>query len=276
MLRWLFKRLADIREHDAYLILDADSHPETDFLLRLNHHFLEGAQVVQGYSQVRHPERSVMESLAFLGFALNRNLRYRGRARLGWTSNLLGTGMCFRRQVIERFGWNTTTMVEDIEYEMMLHLGGIRVCFADDARLSVELHHSVDQSRSQRARWDLGKFEVRNRYLPGLLRAAVRRRDPGYLDSALELLLPPFSLFCVLVLGCCALYFGFFFHRYPDVAPLYFGLAVGLALYVFWGLISARAERKVYLALLHAPFFMLWRLWIVVLEGRRGSKKRQW
>jgi cellulose synthase/poly-beta-1,6-N-acetylglucosamine synthase-like glycosyltransferase len=276
VLKWVFPRLLEYGDHDAYVVIDADTHLEKDFLQRINDHFCNGAQVVQGYSQVRHPEFSPMESLAFLGFALNRNLRYRGRSRLGWTSNLMGTGMCFLRTVIENHGWNTTTMVEDIEYEMMLHLNGIRVLFASDAKINVELHRNVNQSQEQRTRWDMGKFEVRNYYLPRLLKEGFTRKDISYFDSAMELILPPFSLLCVLVLSGCLLFTLFGYGGVNVNFYIWLTVFLGLFSYIFLGLLTARANIKVYTSLVYAPFFIFWRLWIVLLEMLRKNKSRQW
>jgi len=276
VLRWVFPRLIEYGNHDAFIIIDADTHMEPDFLLEVNDHFCRGAKAVQGYSQARHPERSPLESLAFLGFALNRNLRYRGRTRLGWTTNLMGTGMCFLREVIEKHGWNTRTMVEDIEYEMFLHLNDIRVTFAYQARINVELHKSVKQSKGQRTRWDLGKFEVRNRYLPQLLRKGIRERDISYFDSAMELLLPPFSLFCFIVMACCALFFLFGFDGITINFYLWITVLFSLLLYIFSGLVTVKASVKVYRALLFAPLFIVWRAWIVFLEMLKRNKQRQW
>ena len=276
VLRWVFPRLLEYGNHGAYVVIDADTHMEKDFLQRINHHFCHGAKVVQGYSQVRHPEDSPMESLAFLGFALNRNLRYRGRSKLGWTSNLMGTGMCFLREVIQNHGWNTTSMVEDIEYEMMLHLCGIRVVFAYDARVNVKLHKSVDQSKGQRTRWDIGKFEVRNTYVPKLLKEGIRTRDVSYFDSAMELLLPPFSLLCVIIVASCCLFVLFGYRGINLNMYIWLAVFASLMLYVLIGLVTAKANGRVYRSLLYAPFFMFWRFWIVFLESFKRNKERQW
>ncbi len=276
VLRWVFPRLLEYGDHEAYVIIDADTHIDAGFLKVVNSHFCGGAKVVQGYSQVRHPERSPMESLAFLGFALNRNLRYRGRRRLGWTTNLMVTGMCFLREVISRHGWNTISMVEDIEYEMFLHLNDIRVTFATDAKISVELHNSVQQSKGQRTRWDMGKFEVRNRFLPKLLKAFFNKKDLSYLDSSMELILPPFSLLCAIVLTCCALFFvfgdaGWWINFYIRLAIL-----LCLVLYILVGLATVKTNAKVYRSLMYAPFFIVWRSWIIFLEFLKKNKQRQW
>ncbi len=276
VLHWVFPRLLEYGDHGAYLIIDADTHMDADFLSVVNSHFCGGAKVVQGYSQVRHPERSPMESLAFLGFALNRNLRYRGRSRLGWTTNLMGTGMCFLREVIAQHGWNTTSMVEDIEYEMFLHLNDIRVSFATDAKISVELHKSVQQSKGQRTRWDIGKFEVRNRFLPKLLKDFFRKKDLSYLDSSMELILPPFSLFCVIVLICCTLFFGFEDEGWRINFYIWLAIFFCLVSYILVGLATVKTNVKVYRSLLYAPFFIVWRSWIIFLEFLKKNKQRQW
>ena len=276
VLKWVFPRLLEYGDHGAYVVIDADTHMDEDFLQRINQHLCSGAHAVQGYSQVRHPEDSPMESLAFLGFALNRNLRYRGRSKLGWTSNLMGTGMCFLRDVIEEYGWHTTSMVEDIEYEMMLHLHGIRVFFAHDAGVKVKLHKSVDQSKGQRTRWDIGKFEVRNTYVPKLLKEGIRKRDVSYFDSAMELLLPPFSLLCVIVLACSGLFFLFGYHGVTLNLYIWLTVLSGFMLYVLVGLVTAKAEGRVYRSLLYAPLFMIWRFWIVCRESFKGNTGRKW
>lgn len=275
-LGWAFPGLLERYSHDAFIVLDADTYMDPDFLQAINQYFCRGAKVVQGYSQARHPERSPMESLSFLGFALNRNLRYRGRSRLGWSANLMGTGMCFSRQILEQLGWNTTTMVEDIEYGMFLHLHGVRVVFAPDAGINVELHAGVNQTGGQRARWDMGKFEVRNRYLPKLLKAGFAKRDIRYFDSAMELLLPPFSLFCIVVVACAGLFFLVDFRGINLNFYLWLAVVVSLILYTTLGLVTAGADAKVYRSLLYAPFFLLWRCWIILSESCRGNKKRQW
>ncbi len=275
-LGWAFPHLLARGGHDAYLVIDADTRLAPDYLRIMNRYLAGGEEAIQGYSQVRHPQRSIMESLAFLGFALNRNLRYRGRSRLGWSANLLGTGMCFSRGLLERLGWNTTTLVEDIEYTMFLLVNGKRVIFAPEARLEVELHPGVGKSGGQRRRWDMGKFEVRNRYVALLLRAAWTRRDPRCFDAALELLLPPFSIFVLLVLVAAGLFFLLDYHG-PSLGSFFWAAAVaGLAGYIFIGLISARAPAAVYRALVYAPFFLFWRLWILAGQalGKRG--RGQW
>ena len=273
VLQWAVPRLLAHGDHDALVVLDADSHVDAGFFQAVNSRLCQGARVVQGYSQVRHPERSVLESLAFLGFALNRNLRYRGRSRLGLSANLMGTGMCFAREILERFGWPATSMVEDVEYQMFLLLHGVRVVFATDAGISVELHGGHQASARQRARWDMGKFDVRNRFLGRLLRKGIQG-DLRCLDGAMELLLPPFAILCFLVVigWTISSWWGLrSWARYPWDGALLLLLA-----YTCAGLVSARAGARVYLALFSAPLFVLWRLKVIAGEIWRGAQPGRW
>jgi cellulose synthase/poly-beta-1,6-N-acetylglucosamine synthase-like glycosyltransferase len=274
-LKWAFDRLLRQGDHEAYVIIDADTLMDSNFLKAINQRLCEGEKAVQGYYDVLNPERSPMESLSFLGFALNRMLRYKGRTRLGWTANLLGTGMCFRRKVIEQFGWDTTSFVEDIEYQMFLHLNGVRVAFAPEARVYVKMYNTFSSSTGQRRRWDVGKFAVRNKYLPKLLREGIRRRDLSYFDSALELIIPPFSIFVILTLACFFLFIIFDFQGPNLNFYIWISVISFLGMYILSGLMVARASLKMYLSLLYVPYFLLWRLWIVI-HGAFRKNRQQW
>ena len=116
------------------------------------------------------------------------------------TTNLLGNGMCFSRDVIERFGWGGFSIVEDIEYEMFLLLCGMRVAFASDAKIYAEIPETFAESRIQRSRWDIGKFQILRRFFLKLLIKGVKEKDMAYFDALMELLIPPYALFLILTI----------------------------------------------------------------------------
>ena len=266
VLQWAFEHLLKKGNHDVFAVIDADTIVEPNFLNAMNQRIIEGAKAVQGYYDVLHPERSPMESLYFLSFVISRNLRYNGRTRLGWTSNLLGSGMCFTREVIKRFGWCANSIVEDIEYEMILHLNGIRVVFAPEAKIYAEIPDTFKNAETQRGRWDIGKFKIRNRYLPKLVWEGIKRRDVSYFDSAMELLIPPFSHFVTLILTFFLLFILLNFKGFNLNFYIWMIIIGGLGTYIAGGLISARASLKIYLTLIYAPFFLLWRFWVIIKD----------
>ena len=263
-LQWAFTRLLQAGDHEAYVIIDADTVVDCEFLNCMNQRVYEGGKAIQGYYDVLDPDRSPMRSLSYLGFVLNRNLRYLGRSRLSWTSNLLGNGMCFTRDIIRKYGWCATSITEDIEYEMMLHLNGIRVIFAAEAKIYAEIPDTFRRSKTQRGRWDTGKFAVRNKYFLKLISAGFRKKDISYFDSALELLIPPFSLFVFLIALCFILFLLLNHKTYAVNSIVWMSIMPALGVYILTGLIRARGSLKIYLSLLYAPYFIVWRLYVVI------------
>ncbi len=214
-----------------------------------------------------------MESLSYLGFVATRLLRYRGRSKLGGSSNLLGNGMCFARTILETFGWSATSIIEDVEFGMQLQLSGIRVAFAEEARVYAEIPGTFAAAANQRGRWDLGRVEVARRYLPPLVMTAFARADLRCLDAAIELLIPPFPItIAAMTLGFAAFFVwgGPFFGLVAWIA-----VAAGMAAYTGLCLFTARAQPRVYLSLLYAPFFMLWRIFLMIKDIFE-KKHRRW
>jgi cellulose synthase/poly-beta-1,6-N-acetylglucosamine synthase-like glycosyltransferase len=273
-LQWVFNHING-EEYDAVVIIDADTLVETDFLRVMNQLLCAGEKAIQGYYDVLDPEKSPIASLSYLGFVLNRNLRYKGRSRLGWSSNLLGNGMCFSREVVEKFEWDGTSIVEDIEYEMRLVLNGIRVVFAPEAKVYAEIPDSFKNSKVQRARWDLGKIQVRNKYLFKLVNEGIRQSKLIYFDCALELLIPPYSLFCALVAVLFLSITVFSWGNHDILFFFWVGNTTFLILYSLIGLMIAQASWRIYKNLLYAPFFLFWRL-MTVFTGYLSNAGNEW
>ena len=277
-LQWAIERLkAEKRfeRYDAFVIIDADTLIDTHFLKAMDCRIAGGEMAIQGYYDVINPEVSPMASLSYFGFVISRNLRFKGRTRMGWSNNLLGNGMCFSREVLDRFGWKATSIVEDVEYAVMLHLNGIRVTFAPEARIYAEIPQTFKQSKIQRSRWDIGKFQMRNRYLPLLVKTAVKTRDISYLDTAMELMIPPFSFFFVLAFGLFGLFLATSFDGLNLLSMIWFTIVSALVFYIMIGFIIADANWKAYKNLIYAPFFLLWRIETVVW-GYLFKIRNQW
>jgi cellulose synthase/poly-beta-1,6-N-acetylglucosamine synthase-like glycosyltransferase len=263
-LQWAFERLKEgkcIDTYDAFIIIDADTIVDSNFLASMDYRIAKGELAIQGYYDVINPDVSPMASLSYLGFVLSRNLRYKGRSRIGWASNLLGNGMCFAKEVINRYGWNATSIVEDVEYAVTLLLNGVRVSFAPEAKIFAEIPTTFKDSKIQRSRWDIGKFQMRNKYLVQLIKSAIRKRDISYLDTAIELMIPPFSLFLVFSFVSFGLYLAILFNGFNILSIIWFATVSALVVYVLVGLIMAKSSWKIYKNLIiYIPFFLFWRV----------------
>lgn len=275
-LNWAFSMLQKRSVADAFVIIDADTIVQSNLLEVMNQHLARGAKVIQAYYDISSPESSPMASFTFLGFVISRNLKYRGRSRLGWSVNLLGNGMCLSREVIERFGWPAFSISEDLEYQLQLLMNGIRGVFAPEAKVYSAIPSSLKSYHRQRSRWDIGKYRLRNRYVPLLFSRGLREREFAFWDAFLELLIPPYTIY----VGSSFLLYLIYLVAFYEAPGVHFYLwtvqVVGISLYTMIGLVLAAAPVKVYLNLLYAPFFLIWRLAIacesLFAEGKTWVK----
>ena len=274
-LRWAFQEIKKWkRSYDAFVIMDADSQIDPDFLAVMNRKLSEGNKVLQGMVQVINPERSPVASLIFLGWSLNQRLRHMGTSRLGYFGFLLGNGICIRTEIIDRHGWNATSILEDVEYGVMMRLAGLKIGFIPDAKIYAQNPSSFRYAESQRIRWDQGRFLIMKKYVPELLKGSIIRRDFSLLFSALELLIPPYTL---LVSFISILFFIYLLTSYRGADLnlfLWISIFSVLSCYSITGLIVSKANLKVWMSILYVPVFMIWRM-LINIKGcfHRGSLK---
>jgi cellulose synthase/poly-beta-1,6-N-acetylglucosamine synthase-like glycosyltransferase len=271
-LQWLMQQLwASAEPHDAVLILDADSIVSPNFLTVMDTRLSRGERAIQAYYAVRDPQSSWSASLRSVALAALHYLRPLGRMPLGGSAGLKGNGMVFAAEIVREYQWSAS-LTEDIEYHMALILSGQRVTFAPDAIVWAEMPSSLKAARTQNVRWERGRQEMVRQYVPRLLRAALARRSFLLFDSAVEQIIPPFSLVAaaslLLLVGALAL---------QSVPAIFMGafLLVGQAVYILVGLGLSGAPRKVYQALLYAPIFIVWKVWLY-LRVLIGLDRKGW
>jgi 1,2-diacylglycerol 3-beta-glucosyltransferase len=285
-LQWLLQRLWEAGEpHDGILILDADSVISTNFLRVMDARLARGERVIQSYYAVREPEQSWSVSLRYVALAVLHYLRPLARMVLGGSTGLKGNGMVFAADVLRQHEWSAS-ITEDIEFHMALILDGERVMFAPDAIVEAEMPETLSGSQTQNVRWEQGRLQMAKTYIPQLLRqawSAVKQGEYGraylLLDAVMEHLIPPFSILVAISgLGFLAAMVLFLF---PSDATLvnslkWLNLILGVfnitsqIIYIFYGLHLVQAPKQIYKALLYAPAFVFWKIWLYIriLLGR--------
>lgn len=259
-LQWLLSRLQEGGPvYDAYVIVDADTVVSPNFLSVMNGHLARGDVAIQCYYGVLNSSDSWPAALRYAALALYNGLRPRGRDALGLSAGLRGNGMCFASSVIERFGWDAFTLAEDAEFHLRLVEAGVRVAYAPDATVLAEMPTSLRQARSQNVRWERGRLQMLRRFGPRLLRDGIARRDPVRLDAIAEQLVPPLSVLTGTVAAMCALTTILRAHAARRLAM---AVLLGQITYVFTGLLLVKARLRAYLALLFAPLYVVWKLWV--------------
>lgn len=280
-LQWLLARLETMQaSYDAALILDADSVVSPNFLTVMNAQLNHGERVIQAHYAVLHPERSWVMSLRAAALALVHYLRPLGRMALGGSVGLKGNGMVFQRSVLTEHQWSAS-VTEDIDYHMALILSGERVAFAPDATVWAEMPGTLRGAHTQNMRWEQGRYQLARYYVPLLLQAAFSPQPSArplsrslLLDSIMEHIIPPFSI----VMGASVVYWGLAWlcAMLWGATPLLILatlLLLGQLIYIAGGLILAGTPPQTYLALLYAPIFIFWKMWLILTMMTRVEKQ---
>jgi cellulose synthase/poly-beta-1,6-N-acetylglucosamine synthase-like glycosyltransferase len=258
-LQWLINRLSEPPgRYDAYLIVDADSTLSANFLTVLNNHLARGDEVVQSYDGVLNEGDSWVSALSFIALALFNNLRPLGRDALGLSVGLHGNGMCFSSAIINNFGWDSFGLAEDHAFHIRLVRAGVTVRYASRASVLAEQPTSLRQAYTQGVRWERGRFQL---FSPRLLFEGIRHRNMALVDVFAEQAIPPFSLLTGLVVAAVSLTAAL---HLEALLILAITLVLGETFYVLVGLRLVRAKLSMYLGLLTAPVYVVWKIWVIL------------
>jgi cellulose synthase/poly-beta-1,6-N-acetylglucosamine synthase-like glycosyltransferase len=142
---------------DAVLVLDADCELAPGSLPALDAALAAGAAVVQGSVRVRNPDAGPACLVSAVGAALD-NAAGAAKGRLGLRVPLRGTGMAFRREVLDRFPWEAFGLTEDAEYAARLAAGGVRVVCEPRLEVRTDAPTATADLCGQRRRWRASLF----------------------------------------------------------------------------------------------------------------------
>lgn len=194
------------RPYDAFVIFDADNIVDAGFMQATNNALAAGYNVGQGYRDSKNPDDNWIAGCTSVFFWFMNRLFNHARAALGLSASLNGTGIMFSRAFIERNGYVTTTLTEDLEMSAQCALAGERIAWMEEAITYDEQPLSFKDSFTQRRRWAAGTRQCARKYIVKLYKNG--RKNRNCLDVALHFtgvfamalgLIP--GLLTVLVLG---------------------------------------------------------------------------
>jgi len=183
--------------------------------------------------------------------------------------------MAFAVATLRAVPHDAFSVVEDVEYGIRLGQAGRRVVYAGEAQVFGEMASSERASRTQRQRWEGGRWALARRFGGPLLAEALRRGSPMVFDLAMDLLVPPLSYVAmatalgVALSGAHVLFAG---GASWSVVP-WLACLVGLTAYVVRGVWLARVGMRGVLDLLWAPIYVVWKLALALRpsSARRGE-----
>lgn len=267
---------------DAYIVVDADTQVQPDFAVRLLAELPDDPDVpaaVQGRYGVMNGSDGWRAALMSAAFDLVNHVRLLAIDHAGGCLGLKGNGMAFTRGCLAQYPMTGRSVTEDLDYAMdLMQHGGIRVQYAPHAFVCAQMPVTGEQARSQRQRWEGGRYRVVRSRAPQLLKAVVKTGDFRFIGAMFELLQPPLAEQVAGCVGICslALLCSMLGSPFAGLALIAAGFSVvSILMYVFLGLGLAGAKKETFKALAFAPIYIVWKLVLYaigIVSGRRTGK----
>ena len=271
-----FAHVLDEGQANGVVVIDADTVVSANLLHAFSARFGRGAQAVQADYAVQNPSDSWRTRLMAVAFGSFHALRSLARERLKVSCGLRGNGMCFSAQLLRQVPHDAVSLVEDVEYGIRLGEAGHRVHYAAEAHVFGAMVTSESASRSQRRRWESGRWQLAKRHGFQLLSGALAKRDRVLFDLAVDLLIPPLSFVALLdVAGFVASAAVAIARRQIGLALIAWGVCgVCAAAYVLRGWALSGTGARGLIDLLASPLYVVWKA-LLVLRGS-GARRDEW
>ena len=261
-----FQRLA-AEGYDALLVVDADTEVEANFLREAGGALHAGAAAIQVRYLVKNPEASLRTRLMKIALLAFNVARPRGRDHLGFSCGLLGNGFGLRRETLLAVPYAAASVVEDLEYHLMVVDSGRKVRFINSTAVYGEMPQGGKGVATQRTRWEGGRFRMlREHALP--LSKKVLRGEASAVEPLLELLLLPLAFHATLLLLACSAPWA------PARLTGLLGVFV-VGTHLFEALLLGGSLRDA-ASLALAPFYVLWKLLLIPSVLRSSRSTAEW
>lgn len=185
-------------EFDNVVILDADNVVRPDFLSRLNI-----LCTLYDAIQCHRCAKNANNNVAVLDGAseeINNTIFRKAHNRLGLSSALIGSGMCFNYNLFKQNVFQLKTAGEDREMEALLLQQGIFIKYAPDIHVFDEKVSSQDNFQRQRMRWMTAQIQSLFNQLPQIPQAIING-NINFIDKTIQQALIPRSILIVLLAG---------------------------------------------------------------------------
>ena len=186
------------KEFDNVVILDADNVVRPEFLSQLN-----VLCYVYDAIQCHRCAKNANNDVAVLDGAseeINNTIFRKAHNRLGLSSALIGSGMCFKYELFKENVFKLNTAGEDREMEALLLQQGVFIKYAPDIHVFDEKVSNQDNFQRQRMRWMTAQVQSLLSQLPKVPKALMHG-NINFVDKVVQQALIPRSILIVLLGG---------------------------------------------------------------------------
>lgn len=252
---------------DAFIMLDADTVVEPNFITGFARLFQSGADAAQCRYLVTNPNDSTRTRLMNLALLAMHVLRPRGRSRLNISCGIFGNGFGLTRKTLEETPYLADSIVEDLEYHLALVQAGKKVRFVNDATVRAEFPAGGKGLNTQRSRWEGGRLRIVLDKVPFLFREIIKGNF-RFIEPLLELLTLPLAfhvLLLAIILTIPVLY-----------VRIYAAAALGVVLLYILSAIIIAGEKRDLFTLLLVPFYVVWKIGRLGGILKTSKKETRW
>ena len=185
-------------DFDNVVILDADNVVRPDFLSQLNI-----LCTLYDAIQCHRCAKNANNDVAVLDGAseeINNTIFRKAHNRLGLSSALIGSGMCFSYELFKKNVFQLSTAGEDREMEALLLQQEVFIKYAPDIHVFDEKVSSQDNFQRQRMRWMTAQIQSLTSNLPKIPNAIIHGKI-NFIDKTIQQALIPRSILIILLLG---------------------------------------------------------------------------
>ena len=181
---------------DNVVVLDADNVVRPEFLSQLNI-----LCSVYDAIQCHRCAKNANNDVAVLDGAseeINNTIFRKAHNRLGMSSALIGSGMCFNYELFKKNVFKLSTAGEDREMEALLLHQEVFIKYAPDIHVFDEKVSSQDNFQRQRMRWMTAQIQSLLSNLPKIPGAIIHGKI-NFIDKTIQQALIPRSILIVLL-----------------------------------------------------------------------------
>jgi 1,2-diacylglycerol 3-beta-glucosyltransferase len=273
-LRWAIERAWNSK-FDAVVVVDADTEVSANMLSALDGAIANGARVAQVRYDFRKEDGNGIPLFTVIGKHAENTFFWRPRSRSNLSLFLQGNGFCLSRSVLSEIPWSAGSIVEDLEYSMMLVIRRIPVAYLESAKVMARSVVSTTTATPQRLRWASGTFQMTVHWLPRLLIEAVRQRSGYIAEAACGLLFISRVLLVYLTAAALMLWLIAGQWHFSWVPGLILAAMVCQFLYVGLVLRTSAADRVTWRSVLSLPGYVVW-ICVVQCLALCGLRRDVW
>ena len=182
--------------YDYVVILDADNIVNSDFLQQLNEVCSKGYKAIQCHRCAKNSNNDIAV-LDGVSEEINNTIFRKAHNRIGLSSALIGSGMCFSYKWFKENVYKLSTAGEDRELEALLLRQRIHIHYEPTIHVYDEKVSNKDNFQKQRLRWMTAQIQSLFSLLPHVPKALMEG-NIDYIDKTFQQALIPRSMLIVL------------------------------------------------------------------------------